>query len=169
MKSNFISFFISILFLSSCNYFSQTKESKILDGIKRYTADYFFKKNLKTEIIDIKINSLNEINADSVVMRFSKEKVFQIAIKLSGSRTYEEWDNKVRQGNDNFIEKALNSKELNDYVQMTKKYIGQQVYEVHVYLKYITMDLDERNKNNHLYEDQTFIVDKNFVVLGIKP
>ena len=168
MKPNYYLIFI-FFFLNSCNYFNKGNESKMLEVTKRYTEDYFFKKNYKVEMIDFKLNSYKEIDSkemDSLITQFVKNKLLNVAIKLSNitSEDFFAMDGMWRV---NFIDKAGNTDEYKMYAQDLKKSMGQKGYEVHIYSKFVTMALNGNNKYNHLFEDRTYLLSKEFVVLGI--
>jgi hypothetical protein len=168
MKSNFYSIFI-FFFLISCNYFNQGNESKILEETKKYTENYFFKNNYKVEMIDFKLNSYKEIDikeTDSLISRFMKNKLLTVAIKLSNQKT-EDFFAMDSMWQENFIDKAAITDECKMYAQDLKKNMGQKGYEVHIYSKYVTMDMNGNNQSNHLLEDRTYLLNKDFLVLGI--
>lgn len=167
MKSKCYLIFI-LLFLNSCNYF-KGNESKMLDATKKYTEDYYFKNNFKTEIIEFKLKSYEEVDSnvtDSLITEFVKNQLLEVAIKLS-NRTTEEFFNMDAMLKLNFIDQAGNADKYKLYAQELKKSIGQKGYKVSVFSKYITMDIDGNNKSNHLYDDRIYLLNENLEVLGI--
>ena len=167
MKSKCYLIFI-LLFLNSCSYF-ESNESKMLDMTKKYTEDYYFKNNFKTEIIEFKLKSYEEVDADvthSLIIEFVKNQLLKVAIKLSNQTAEGFFDmDGMLQGN--YMDKAGKTEEFKTYAQNLKKSIGQKGYKVSIYSKYITMDIDGNNKSNQLYEDRIYLLNENFEVLGI--
>ncbi len=167
MKSKYYLIYI-LLLLNSCNYL-KSNESKMLDMTKKYTEDYYFKNNFKTEIIEFKLKSYEEVDADvtsSLIKEFVENQLLKVAIKLS-NQTAEEFFNMDGKLQGNFIDKAGNTDEFKIYAQDLKKSIGQKGYKVNVFSKYITMDIDGNNKSNHLYDDRIYLLSENLEVLGI--
>jgi hypothetical protein len=167
MKSKCYLIFI-LLCLNSCNYF-KSNESKILDATRKYTEDYYFINNFKTEIIEFKLKSYEEVNADitnSLIKEFVQNQLLKVAIKLS-NQTAEEFFNMDGMLQGNFIDKAGKTDEFKTYAQDLKKSLGQKGYKVSVFSKYISMDINGNNKSNHLYDDRIYLLNENLEVLGI--
>jgi hypothetical protein len=137
--------------------------------MKKNTEDYFFKKNLKCEILDFKINNLKELQieqVDSIIKRFIKNKLLKVAIDLSGQSTddYFKMDNAFVL---KFIKEAGDTKEFINYSADLKKHLGQKAYEVHAYSKYVVMDQNGNNRQNKLHEDRTYLLSINYEVIGL--
>jgi len=156
---------IPTLILFSCQ---ESQQSKILNASKRYTEDFFFKKNLNIEIVEFKIyneKELNHIEADSVINYFVGNKILSIALKLSGQSRSEFFT----AGNPlklKCVIEAKNSSEFNLYTKKLKA-LNYEAYEAHAYLKYTTSDLNGNNKQNGICEDCYFLLDKDFKVVDM--
>ena len=77
-KFNLIFIVTSILIFNiSCN----NKENKIIESIKSYKNDYYFKKNLKIDIHEIKLLELKEQSnhGDSLINMAIKDKFLDTA------------------------------------------------------------------------------------------
>lgn len=164
-KPRNIAIFLIIMGLSSCNLFKQKDELKILEGIKKYHEDYVFKNNLKVEFIDIRIIKYNELvsqKMDSLLKKFVVDKLIGIEVKLSKLS----YDDMIRSGI-NYTEEAGNSQEFGNYVKNIKRYSGQKGFEAHVYLKYTMMDINGNHISNHIDEDNTYFLSKDFSVIQV--
>lgn len=169
MKIMYYLLLIICFFLNSCNGSNTVNKSRILEETRRYTEDYYFKKNYKVEILEFKLTSYKEISSkeiDSLIIRFTKNELLNIAIKLSGYTT-EDFFAMDGDWRSFYITIAGQSPDLTNYSSNLRKSRGKQGYEAHVYSKYVTMDLDGSNTSNHLFEDRIFILDKDFRVLWV--
>lgn len=161
-------FYLLFLYLTliSCN---KSEETRMINASKRYTEDYFFKKNLKIEIIDYKINSCKELNlteADSIIKKFIRNKLQSVAIKLSG-QTASDFSSMNTTSRQKFIDDAFEATEFELYFQKLKEMMGNEGIEIHAYLKYVTSDLNGNNKQNRIYEDCLYLLNKDFQVIDM--
>jgi len=165
MKSNCYLILITFFLLASC----QSDKSKIVDEIKKYNENYHFKNNWEIEIVDLKINDYRElgiIEMDSLILYSIRNKLFQVAV-LSVSNSYEEFKELEMAFQSNAIHQASDNNEYKLFAEKIIKNKNQKGYLVHAYLKYITTDPNTNKKYNRFYENSTYLLNKDFVVLDI--
>ncbi len=170
-KFNLIFIVTSILIFNiSCN----NKESKILDSIKNYKNDYYFKKNLKIDIHEIKLLELKEQtnHGDSLINFAIKAKYMETARKLSGLdiNNFFSLDAEQRLF---YMDKASNEVEYIMFKKNLEKYrynpldtkTYKLLYEAYIYEKYTITDSDGSTKNV-LNENVYYLFDNEYNVIN---
>jgi len=163
MKRNLIFIFLAICILNGCKKIEDT-DVKITDAIKRYTDDLYFKQNYKIDFVDFKILKRDSISLDSVHQIFLKEKLLSISnkvnVSLGGSN-----ENRF-----NYITQAGETKEYKDYAREIDGTIGvgNGIY-INAYLKYTITNLNTNIKQNIIFENYYYVMDKNFIVKDASP
>jgi hypothetical protein len=156
----FIAYFLSF----SCT----NEENKIVESIKQYNTDYFFKKNLNVNIHEIKLQDfkISSNYNDSIINIAVKDKLLNRAIEISGLDVKEFFKSTYKIY---FIELAGKDKDFIDYKKSLEKYryipfdskTYNTFYEVHVYEKYTISDKDG-NSQNILNDSAYYLLDKQF-------
>jgi hypothetical protein len=169
-KFNLIFIVTSILIFNiSCN----NKENKIIESIKSYKNDYYFKKNLKIDIHEIKLLELKEQSnhGDSLINMAIKAKFLDTARILSGLQT-KEFFNLEPEKQLFFIDLAEKDEDYVKYKKGLEKYrynpldskTYKILYEARIYEKY-TITFNDGNTENVLNEDVYYLLDNEFNVI----
>jgi hypothetical protein len=158
-----------LIFNISCN----NKENKILDSIKNYKNDYYFKKNLKIDIHEIKLLELKEQSnhGDSLIDMAIKATYMETARKLSGLDVNNffslEPEKQIF-----YMDKASNDVEFIMYKKNLEKYrynpldtkTYKLLYEANVYEKYTITD-SNGNSQNVLNENSYYLLDNDYNII----
>lgn len=167
----------NLIFIVTCilifNISCDNKENKILDSIKNYKNDYYFKKNLKIDIHEIKLLELKEQtnHGDSLINMAIKATYMETARKLSGLNVNEFFSLDAEQ-QQFYMDKASNDVEYIMYKKNLEKYrynpldtkTYKLLYEANVYEKYTITDSNGKSQNV-LNENSYYLLDNEYNII----
>ncbi len=134
-----------LLPLISCNPKTEKENEKIQASTKSYVEDVFFKRNTKLTYLEIRINKVEKISVDTLIMN----SLLAIAMPLK---------------NDN-SKPYLNDPKWIKLKELQKKYSTNQIgFQVICYMKGTQTDINSGKSRNFLLDNLFFKLDDNYQV-----
>jgi len=153
----------------SCGQQDKINDQKIEAQIRSYIDNVYFKNNFTAEIIELKINDVQEVKLDSVVQQILKNEFLRIAaLIVDPFNNPEDFD--FMSLTTEAMDQALETSEYKSIKDRLTKNVENSpnniALSIKIYVKITATNLNTDKKKNYLWENIYFLLDERFSMIN---